>query len=99
MSNIKYIRMQSGEDVVAEVVGPEKGSQVITIKNAIVAVPTGQGQLGFAPWAPILHKSKNELEIKHSSIVFIAEVDDDIANQHKSMYGGIVTPSSSKLIV
>jgi len=99
MANIKYIRMQSGEDVVAEIVGPEKGSQVITIKNAIVAVPTGQGQLGFAPWAPILHKSKNELEIKHSFIVFIAEVDDDIANQYKSMYGGVVTPPSSKLIV
>lgn len=98
MADIKLIRMASGEDVVAEIVSGEKGSQITTIKNAIVAVPTGQGQLGFAPWAPILDKTKNTIEVKNSFIVFIAEVDTDVANQHKQMYGGVVTPST-KLIV
>lgn len=98
MADVKLIRMQSGEDVVAEIVNGEKGSQITTIKNAIVAVPTGQGQIGFAPWAPILHKSKNEIEVKNSFIVFIAEVDEDVANQHKQMYGGVIT-KQSKLIV
>ena len=98
MANVKLISMASGEDVVAEIISGEKGSQTTTIKNAIVAVPTSQGQLGFAPWAPILSKTDNNIEVKNSFIVFIAEVDTDVANQHKQLYGGVVTPSS-KLIV
>lgn len=98
MSNVKLIRMQSGEDVVAEIVNEKLDSETTVIKNAIVAVPTSQGQLGFAPWAPILHKSKNDIEVKNSFIVFIAEVDENVANQHKKMYGGVITKSQSVII-
>lgn len=96
MAEVKLIRMQSGEDVVAEIV--KSDDTITTVKNAIVAIPTGQGQIGFAPWAPILDKSKNEVDVKNEFIVFIADVDEDIANQHKSMYGGVIT-KQSKLIV
>lgn len=96
MADVKLIRMHSGEDVVAEII--TYGDTHTTFKNAIVAIPTGQGQLGFAPWTPILDKSKNEVDVKNDFIVFIADVDNDVANQHKQMYGGVVTPSS-KLIV
>lgn len=96
MADVKLIRMHSGEDVVAEII--KSDDSCTTFKNAIVAIPTGQGQLGFAPWAPILDKTKNEIEVKNEFIVFIADVDNEVANQHKQMYGGVVTPSS-KLIV
>ena len=52
MADVKLIRLSSGEDVVATVLARE--DQTITIKDAIVAVPTGQGQIGFAPWSPII---------------------------------------------
>ena len=45
--NVKLIRMWSGEDVVADLVEDKETSIVIT--NPIVAVPTGGGQMGFAP--------------------------------------------------
>jgi hypothetical protein len=96
MADVKLIRMHSGEDVVAEIT--TYGDTHTTFKNAIVAIPTGQGQLGFAPWTPILNKSKNEIDVKNDFIVFIADVDEDVANQHKSMYGGVIT-KQSKLIV
>ena len=96
MADVKLIRMHSGEDVVAEII--KSDDSCTTFKNAIVAIPTGQGQLGFAPWAPILNKTENEVDVKNEFIVFIAEVDEDVANQHKSMYGGVIT-KQSKLIV
>jgi hypothetical protein len=96
MAEVKLIRMQSGEDVVAEIV--KSDDTTTTVKNAIVAIPTGQGQLGFAPWTPILDKTKNEVDVKNTFIVFIADVDNDVANQHKQMYGGVVT-APTKLIV
>jgi hypothetical protein len=98
MANIKLIRMSSGEDVVADIVQGEKGSGTVTVKNAIVAIPTQQGQLGFAPWAPILHKNKNTIDVDRRFIVFIAEVDSDVANQHKKMYGGVITEAQSVII-
>lgn len=93
---VKLIRMSSGEDVVAEIV--EQGLEHTTIKNAIVAIPTGQGQIGFAPWAPILHKSKNTVNVKNTFIVFVADVDEDVANQHKKMYGGLITKTQSVIL-
>lgn len=96
MSNVKLIRMHSGEDVVASIVGEQDAH--INVENAIVAIPTGQGQLGFAPWAPILSKSSKQIPIDKRFIVFIADVDEEVANQHKQMYGGVIT-KTSKLIV
>ena len=49
--NVKLIRMWSGEDVVADVVKETDDS--VTIVNPIVAVPSGQENIAFAPWSPI----------------------------------------------
>ena len=50
--NVKLIRMWSGEDVVCDLLETKDNSIVIT--NPIVAIPSGKGQMGFAPWSPIL---------------------------------------------
>ena len=70
--NVKLIRMSSGEDVVANVI-EEKESSVV-LEEPIVAVPTGSGQLGFAPWSPLLSPSQKELEVPLQFIVYITEV-------------------------
>ena len=41
--NVKVIRMWSGEDVVADLV--KESDETITVCNAIVAVPTRDGQM------------------------------------------------------
>lgn len=96
MYNVKLIRMHSGEDVVANII--DEQPEYIKIENAIVAIPTGAGQIGFAPWAPILSKNSKQISIDKRFVVFIAEVDEEVANQHKTMYGGVIT-KTSKLIV
>ena len=50
--NVKLIRMWSGEDVVADLL--DENDDNISITNPIVAIPAGNGQMGFAPWSPIL---------------------------------------------
>ena len=45
--NVKVIRMWSGEDVVTDLLEVKEDSIVIT--NPLVAVPTRDGQMGFAP--------------------------------------------------
>jgi len=94
--NVKLIRMSSGEDVVATVV--EDGDELLTIQDAIVAIPTGQGQMGFAPWSPILSKEQKEIPVNKKFIVYIAEVNSEIVDQYKQMFSTIVTPEK-KLIL
>ena len=94
--NVKLIRMSSGEDVVATVM--EDGNELLTIQDAIVAIPTGQGQMGFAPWSPILSKEQKDIPVNKKFVVYIAEVNSDIVDQYKQMFSTIVTPEK-KLII
>ena len=94
--NIKLIRMWSGEDVIADV--KDNLTEIVVITNPIVAVPAGNGQLGFAPWSPLLKGKDEEIEITKKYIVYIADAQDEIVEQYEQMFSTIQTPSK-KLIL
>lgn len=93
--NVKLIRMFSGEDVVADLLEDKEDS--IVFCNAIVAVPAGNGQLGFAPWSPLLKKG-TELEIPKSYVVYISELEGETAEGYAKMFSPIQTPSKSLIL-
>ena len=87
--------MWSGEDVIADIV--EETSDSIVITDPIVAVPSQQqGQIGFAPWSPLLQKDKIEVTKKY--LVYIGEPQAEIIEQYNTMFGKIATPTK-KLIL
>jgi hypothetical protein len=94
--NVKLIRMWSGEDVIADQVGDL--TDTIVIRNPIVAIPTGSGQMGFAPWSPLLKDKNIDLEVSKKYIVYIAEAQEQIVEQYEQMFSVIKTPGK-KLIV
>jgi hypothetical protein len=94
--NVKLIRMWSGEDVIADLVGDL--ADRIVIRNPIVAIPTGNGQMGFAPWSPLLKDKDVDLEITKDYIVYISEAQEQIVEQYEQMFSVIKSPSK-KLIV
>ena len=92
---VKLIRMWSGEDVIADITKEDTDS--ITFTDPIVAVPSQQqGQIGFAPWSPLLQKDKIEITKKY--VVYIGDPQEEIIEQYKSMFGKISTPTK-KLIL
>ena len=92
---VKLIRMWSGEDVIADIV--EETSDSIVITDPIVAVPSQQqGQIGFAPWSPLLQKDK--LEVTKKYLVYIGEPQAEIIEQYNTMFGKISQPTK-KLIL
>jgi hypothetical protein len=88
--------MWSGEDVIADQVGDLRDT--IVIRNPIVAVPTGNGQMGFAPWSPLLKDRNVDLEISKKYVVYISETQEQIVEQYEQMFSLIKSPSK-KLIV
>jgi len=92
---VKLIRMWSGEDVIADIV--EETTDSIVITDPIVAVPSQQqGQIGFAPWSPLLQKDKIEVTKKY--LVYIGEPQGEIIEQYNTMFNKIATPTK-KLII
>ena len=94
--NVKLIRMWSGEDVIADLI--EDTDNFIAISNPIVAIPSGNGQLGFAPWSPLLKDKNEEIKVKKSYVVYIADTQEQIVEQYEQMFSVIQKPSK-KLIV
>ena len=95
--NVKLIKMWTGEDVIADLVKETDDSIVIT--NPIVVVPSGQqGQIGLAPWSPILKGKDVELEVTRRYVVYINEPQEEFVSNYRQMFTGIATPPK-KLIL
>ena len=89
--------MWSGEDVIADLVKETDDSIVIT--NPIVVVPAGQeGQVGLAPWSPLLKDRGTELEVTRRYVVYINEPQEEFIDNYKQMFSPIATPPK-KLIL
>jgi hypothetical protein len=91
--NVKLIRLTSGEDIVANLISENDDS--IIIENAIVAVPSGRGELGFAPWSPLLSKNVKELTISKNFVIYVSETQDQIVEQYSEIFSPIITPSKT----
>ena len=95
--NVKLIKMWTGEDVIADLV--RETDDTIVIANPITLVPSGQqGQVGLAPWSPLLKGKDVELEVTKRYVVYINEPQDDIVSNYREMFSGIATPTK-KLIL
>ena len=94
--NVKLIRVVTGEEIVAEVVS--ETDDTITVQNALVVLPTNNG-VGFAPWATVVSKDEPEITVSRNHLVYIAEVQEDVASKYKEMFGNIITPAEKKLIL
>ena len=95
--NVKLIKMWTGEDVIADLI--KETDDTIVIINPIVVVPGGQqGQVGLAPWSPLLKGKDTELEVTKRYVVYINEPQEEFIDNYKQMFSPIATPPK-KLIL
>jgi hypothetical protein len=95
---VALIKMQSGEDVIAELVNNDE-RDVVIINNPIVMVPQGNGQVGFAPWSPFLDDSVKELRIRRSYTVYISEPKAEVVKNYTEIFSPIITPGNAGKII
>ena len=94
---IKLLRMQSGEEVVAELVGESESTY--DLSNPIVMVPGRDGTVGFAPWAPLLAEDVKVLTVRASFVVYVSEPNSDIVENYKQIFSPIITPQNAGKII
>lgn len=99
MSNIKCIKLISGEEVIADIDESLEGLVILRKPLLIMMVPNQNNQfgIGLAPFCP--YARGNIVPIHAGAIVTIFEPETDMLNEYNSRYGsGLVIPES-KIIV
>tara|TARA_B100002019_G_scaffold39590_1_gene33150 strand:+ start:3302 stop:3589 length:288 start_codon:yes stop_codon:yes gene_type:complete len=91
--NVKLVRITTGEDIICDLV--EEADDTVTFANPIVAVPSGNGQIGFAPWSPLLSKDVKELTINKKFVMYISETQEQMVTEYESMFSPIITPNKN----
>ena len=93
--DIKVLRMNTGEEVIFTLV--EETDDYVVVKNPLVAVPSAQGQIGFAPWS-VLSKEDDGIKVEKRYVVYLVDTRDEIVDNYKKIFSPIETPSK-KLIL
>lgn len=99
MSEIKVIRMSTGEDIICKVVNDTP--EVVTIDKAFVIIPTqsAPGQPMKLMMSPYLPFAKDEpILINHDKIVTMAEPKKEILDSYQQNTSQILTPQKPGLI-
>ena len=94
MSNIKLIRTQSNEEIIAEIV--EETGEGYVLKNPCVLAPTEKG-LGFFPWMPF-----GDLEgfvLPRSEVRYTVNLKTELCNEYANAFSKLVVPDSGLKLV
>ena len=99
MSEIKAIKLVSGEELAVEIT--EESDKSITFKNPVACVlqrsqQTGGAALGFMPW---MHAADGPFVIERSKLICVANVADEVKNGYNQIFGaGIVVPPKDLIL-
>jgi hypothetical protein len=90
MHNVKIIRMQTGEDIMASMIGEEEEETVLLadpMRLIFRRMPTGQTMLMMMPWLPIELIKDNTALVYNSDIITIIDPKESMIQY----YGNLVT--------
>lgn len=89
MSNVKIVRLLSGEEIIGNITEVDGGYQ---IKDPTILIPTPEGKLMFAKWMPYADTSKGVmLEIKN--VMFVINAQKELEDHFTTVVvNGLVVP-------
>ena len=91
MTDIKLVRLSTGEELLAKQISET------TFEDVCIIIPQGQGNLGIMQFMP--YADYDKIEFKDNHIMFITEAKEQLLNEYKKVYGGVMTPPKKKIIV
>jgi len=91
MSEVKIVRLTSGEELIAKT---EETKTTITLKKPAILIPAGKDQLAFGQWLPYAD-IKDGIEISKDYVVFVVAPMDEMAQQYDQAFGsGLIVPKN-----
>ena len=88
MHNVKIIRLQTGEDIMASMVGEEEEETVLLedpMRLIYRRMPTGQTVLMMMPWLPVELIKDNSALIYNSDIITIIDPKESMVQYYDNL--------------
>ena len=88
MHNVKIIRMQTGEDIMASMIGEEQEETVLLedpMRLIFRRMPTGQTVMMMMPWLPVELIKDNNALIYNSDIVTIIDPKESMIEYYENL--------------
>ncbi len=99
MSNIKCLKLISGDEVIADIDEGIEGLVILRKPLQIMMIPNQNNQfgIGLAPFCP--YAKDDMVPLRSGAILSIFEPETGMLNEYNSRYGsGIVVPESKIII-
>ena len=94
MSDVKIVRLSTGEELITTVKATETG---YNFSDVAILIPTQENSLGLAPFMAYSEAAKG-MDIDKSFVMFMVDPVDGLKKQYQNMFGKIVT-QDSKIII
>jgi len=94
---IKLLRLITGEEVIAEMV--RVGEYNYVVANPIVMVPGRDGNIGFAPWCPLVAEEVKTITISASHVTYVTLPNEQVVENYTQIFSPIITPKSAGKII
>jgi hypothetical protein len=88
MHNVKIIRMQTGEDIMASMIGEEQEETVLLedpMRLIYRRMPTGQTVMMMMPWLPVELIKDNNALIYNSDIITIIDPKESMIEYYENL--------------
>jgi ABC-type uncharacterized transport system YnjBCD substrate-binding protein len=88
MHNVKIIRMQTGEDIMASMIGEDEAETVLLedpMRLIFRRMPTGQTVLMMMPWLPVELIKDNSALIYNSDIITIIDPKESMIQYYDNL--------------
>lgn len=93
MSEVKLVRMKSGEELIGKVSETENGYRV---EKPTVLVPTGNGSVGLMPYMPYTKAVDEGLDVPADFVLFVLELHTELLNHYNTNFGsGLFVPETA----
>jgi molecular chaperone DnaK (HSP70) len=89
MDNVKIIRMQTGEDIMASMIEEKEQNETVVLNNPMRLVfrrlPTGQTVLMMMPWLPVELIKEDSATIYTTDIITIVEPKESMKEYYENL--------------
>jgi|TARA_B100001079_G_scaffold78182_1_gene67225 hypothetical protein len=85
---IRLIRLTSGEEILVTIVNENTKRKFVKNPILLIPEPGAHGKIGFVPYLP--YCEIDELMIKEEHIMFVAQPEEQLEDNYKSMVDGII---------
>ena len=82
INDVRIVRLMSGEELICDYV---QGEGNHTLGHPCLIVPTGQNNIGLAPWMPYANYN-NYITLDDKVIAFVVDAHDELVKEYKRIH-------------